>query len=105
MSRHSFDRRLAWLIITGEHFTADHLTDDGDLTLDADHTPNGPQSGIGAYINRMARRRLIEWTGHVVKSKAPHRKGGMVRVWKGTYAGRLWARTVLAETTTTGRPL
>ena len=44
----------------------------------------------------MARRNLIEWTGTVVRSKAPHRKGGAIRVWIGTEAGHLWARSILA---------
>lgn len=98
-----FDRRLAWLILDRPHFTADDLTDDGDVTLDAEHAPNGAQNGIGAYVNRAARRRLIAWTGAVVRSRAPHRKGGAIRVWTGTDAGRLWARGVLALVEVEGR--
>jgi hypothetical protein len=95
-----FDRRLAWLIISRQHFTADDLTDDGAVTLDAAHGANGAQSGIGAYVNRASRRGLIAWTGAVVKSKAPHRKGGAIRVWHGTDRGRTWARGVLATVDT-----
>lgn len=91
------ERRLAWLIITSAHFTADDLTDDGAYALDADHGANGAQSGIGAFVNRASRRRLIEWTGAVVRSKAPHRKGGAIRVWCGTTVGKSWARNILAD--------
>jgi len=97
VKRHPYDRRLAWLIIDRPHFTADDLTLDGTDPLDPNHEPNAGQSGIGAYINQAHRRRLIEDTGHVVKSKAPHRKGGKNSVWKGTDTGRLWARSILAE--------
>lgn len=91
------DRRLAWLILDRRTFTADDLTEDGAVALDASHSPNGAQSGIGSFVQRASRRRLIEWTGAVVRSNAPHRKGGAIRVWSGTTAGRLWARGVLAE--------
>lgn len=97
MKRHHYDRRLAWLIIDRQHFTADDLTLDGDDPLDAGHAPNAAQNGVGAYIQQASKRRLIEFTGHVVKSRAPHRKGGGIRVWRGTTVGRLWAKSVLAE--------
>jgi hypothetical protein len=102
VKRHRYDRRLAWLIIDRPHFTADDLTLEGDDPLDAGHAPNAAQNGVGAYINSASRRRLIEFTGHVVRSRAPHRKGGAIRVWRGTDAGRLWARGVLADITTEG---
>jgi hypothetical protein len=95
--RHPYDRRLAWLIIDRPHFTADDLTDEGAVTLDAGHGANGANNGIGSYVQGAARRGLIAWTGAVVRSKAPHRKGGAIRVWHGTTAGRLWARGVLAQ--------
>ena len=97
MKRHPYDRRLAWLIIDRQHFTADDLTLDGDDPLDAAHAPNAGQNGVGSFVQQASRRRLIEWTGAVVKSKAPHRKGGVIRVWRGTDTGRLWARSILAE--------
>lgn len=100
---HRYDRRLAWLLLDRPHFTADDLTGDGDVALDAEHAPNGAQNGIGAYVNGAARRGLIAWTGAVVRSKAPHRKGGAIRVWHATDAGRLWARGVLAVVTSEGR--
>jgi hypothetical protein len=91
------ERRLAWLILSQSTFTADDLTDDGQVTIDPGHTANAGQNGIGAFINSAHRRRLIEWTGAVVKSKAPHRKGGAIRMWAGASTGRLWAKGVLAE--------
>jgi len=94
---HPYDRRLAYLIVTRQHFTADDLTLDGVDALDVAHAPNAGQNGVGGYVNRQAKRRLIEFTGHVVRSRAPHRKGGGIRVWRGTDAGRLWAKTVLAK--------
>ena len=100
MKNKALERRLAWLLISQATFTADDLTDDGNFALDPDHGGNGAQSGIGAFINSASRRRLIEFTGAVVKSKAPYRKGGVIRVWAPTTAGRLWAKDVLAEVTT-----
>jgi hypothetical protein len=97
---HPYDRRLAWLIVDRPHFTADDLTDAGDTPLDAGHAANGAQNGVGAYVNGASRRGLIAWTGAVVRSRAPHRKGGAIRVWHGTNAGRRWARGVLAELAT-----
>lgn len=95
------DRRLAWLILDRRTFTADDLTDGGDFTLDGGgHGVNGRQNGIGAFVQQASRRRLIEWTGAVVRSKSPHRKGGAIRVWSGTTVGRSWARGVLAHVTT-----
>ena len=100
MSNKVLERRLAWLILSQSTFTADDLTADGQVTIDGAHTPNAAQNGIGAFINSASRRRLIEWTGAVVKSKAPHRKGGAIRMWSGTSTGRLWAKGVLTEVTT-----
>ena len=93
------ERRLAWLVLQPAPFTADDLTDNGRVAIDPDHSPNGKQSGIGSLIQWAARERLISWTGHVVKSQAPKRKGGMIRVWAGTAAGKRWARELLAEIT------
>jgi hypothetical protein len=89
------ERRLARLILAGRPFTADDVTDDGALALDAAHRPNARQNGIGTLFNQAARRGLIWFTGQVVRSRAPHRKGGAIRVWDGTEAGVLWARNVL----------
>ena len=93
------EQRLAWLVLQPAPFSADDLTDNGQVALDPSHAPNGAQSGIGSLIQWAARERLIEWTGAVVRSKAPKRKGGAIRMWAGTTKGRAWARSVLAEVT------
>jgi hypothetical protein len=87
----SLERRLAELVADGVDFTADDVTANGTVTLDGDHSANGEQNGIGGLFNRASRRGLIEFTGAIARSKAPHRKGGTIRVWRGTSAGRLWA--------------
>jgi hypothetical protein len=91
------ERRLAHTILAAGDmpFTADDVTGNGSVAIDPDHAPNAAQNGIGSFFRRMAARRLIEPTGQVVRSAAPHRKGGAIRVWHGTTAGRLWARSVL----------
>lgn len=91
------ERRLAWFVVQPQPFTADDLTDNGQIAIDPSHAANGAQSGIGSLIQWAARERLIEWTGAVVKSKAPKRKGGAIRVWSGTTKGRAWARSVLDQ--------
>jgi hypothetical protein len=95
MTTSPLERRIAHLILSGVRFTADDVTADGALALDGGHTPNGAQSGIGSMFTQLARRGLIETTNEVVRSRAPHRKGGAIRVWLGTEAGHLWARSVL----------
>lgn len=91
------ERRLAQLILAGFPFTADDVTANGAVALDAGHGPNGRQNGIGSLFNRAARRGLIAFTGEVVRSEAPHRKGGAIRRWQATEAGRLWARNALDD--------
>lgn len=87
------ERRLASLLLAGRTFTADDVTDNG--TVGFGHAPNAAPNAIGAMFNQASRRGLIDFTGEVVRSNAPHRKGGCIRVWHGTEAGRLWARNVL----------
>lgn len=83
--------RLAELILDGNVFTADDVTDEGRVAVDGGHRPNGRQSSIGAHFQLWRRRGWIEPTGHVIRSKAEHRKGGMIRVWAATPEGRHWA--------------
>lgn len=87
----TLEDRLVDVILTGAPFTADDVTDAGRLAVDADHAPNGAQSAIGAQFNRWHRQGLIEPTGQVVRSAAPHRKGGAIRVWVATDRGHHWA--------------
>jgi hypothetical protein len=87
----SFDGRLRELILEGVEFTADDLTANGLYTANGDHAPNGSQNAIGSAFRRWHAQLLIEPTGQVVASRAPHRKGGMIRVWRPTEQGRAWA--------------
>ena len=86
------EARFVELIADGAPFTADDLTDGGPLTLDSSHTPNAQQSGIGSMFSRASKAGRIEPTGNVVRSTAPHRKGGMIREWRATTAGQRWAQ-------------
>lgn len=86
---------LAAVVARGVEFTADDVTAEGAITLDTNHTPNAAQNGIGAMFNQAARRGLIEFTGRVVRSTAPHRKGGSIRVWRPTPDGADWADLIL----------
>jgi len=92
----SLETRLAQLVLNGVVFTADDVTENGNVALDASHQPNARQNGIGSLFNAHSRAGHIRWTGEVVRSGAPHRKGGGIRVWQGTTAGRSWARRVLS---------
>jgi hypothetical protein len=81
------EARLWACIRTGEPFTAADVTDCGRLTVNGDHAPNGGQSGIGARFNVLAQQGVIRWTKEAVRSTAPHRKGGLNRVWVATVKG------------------
>jgi hypothetical protein len=90
----ALESQLAFVMLTQDQFTADDVTMSGVLVLDAAHQPNGKQSGIGSLFSRAAREKRIEWTGEVVRSAAPHRKNGAIRVWRPTTVGRDWARSL-----------
>ena len=75
-----------------ETLTSDDVTQNGSITLDADHKANGKQSGIGSFFRLVAAEGIIISTGMAVKSKAPKRKGGMIQIWKVTERGKEWAR-------------
>lgn len=88
---HVLAQRLAELILAGDDFTADDLTANGAIALDA-HRPNGGQNAIGSFFREASADGLIAWTGRGTKSMAPHRKGGLIRVWAPTPKGVVWAR-------------
>lgn len=75
---------LLSLAAGGDEFTADQL-----LAIvgppDPDHEANGANSGIGTVFGRASREGLIEAVG-VKPSAQPKRRGGMIRVWRGTAA-------------------
>lgn len=89
--------RLATVIVAGAPFDADDVTGAGAVALDASHGPNAVQNGIGSLFNSAAKRGHIVFTGEVRRSRAPHRKGGAIRVWAPTPAGVRWARSVLGD--------
>ena len=91
------EARLAEAILDRETFTADDVTDEGRIALDARHGANARQNGIGSLFNEHARAGHIAFTGRVERSRAPHRKGGAVRVWTATGPGRLWAELTLGR--------
>ena len=89
-----YDDRLTNLINQGARsITSDDVTDNGRITLDATHKANGKQSGIGSWFTSKAREGIIVSTGQLVKSNAPHRKKGAIRLWTVTDKGVAWAAT------------
>jgi hypothetical protein len=68
---------------TGEPFTADNVVAIAGWP-DAEHTPNGRNSAIGAAFRLYRSQGMIRQTGQYVKSIQPHRKGGAIAVWVGT---------------------
>lgn len=76
------DEALRELAATGDQFSADDLVErigPPDLT----RTPNGRNNSIGAVFSRARHAGLIEVVGYT-RSTTPTRKGGLIRVWKGT---------------------
>ena len=74
--------RFEMFIALGRPFNADDVTDDGRLSIDGDHAANGRQSAIGALFAQASRAGRIVPTGAMVRSTAPHRKGGGIREWQ-----------------------
>ena len=74
--------RLRELADSGQPFTADDLYDSVDHP-DLAHAANGRNNAIGSLFGEAHKTGMIIPVG-VQKSRQPHRKGGMVRVWRGT---------------------
>jgi hypothetical protein len=73
---------------------ADDITDVGRITIDAAHSPNGKQSGIGSFFREAIAKGLLEPSNlPPSRSKAKARKGGMIQNWQVTDKGRKWAGT------------
>jgi hypothetical protein len=72
------------LTATREPFTADDLTARVGVP-DPAHKANGRNSAVGALFREYRQRKLIEPIG-TVNSLAPHRHGGLIRVWQATGA-------------------
>jgi hypothetical protein len=88
---------LARLIVDEDSFTADDLTVGGLMVIDPDRKPNSSQNRIGSAFRHWSEQGLIRWTGDVVQSRSPRRKGGMIRVWESTPKGRAWATQWLLD--------
>jgi hypothetical protein len=78
----AIDFRLFELAVLRDEITADDITSNGTRAVDGTHKANGRQSSIGSHFQKWHKQGLIEPTGRVVKSKAPHRKGGMIQIWR-----------------------
>lgn len=89
--------QLTKLIRAGVYqVTADDVTDCGRITIDAAHSPNGKQSGIGSFFRQKVADGILTSSGlPPVRSKAPKRKGGMIQIWSVTPKGLRWARAVV----------
>jgi len=72
---------IARLAASREPFTADELY--GAVGHpDQAHTPNGANNLIGSVFREAKQMGLIEPIGFR-PSQQPHRKGGIVRIWRG----------------------
>ena len=89
----TIENRMIACIFVGEPFTADDVTKDGSIAVDPSRAQSGRQSSIGALFMEHSRAGHIEPTGEVIRSRAPSRKGGAIRVWRATPAGIAWAET------------
>jgi len=90
-------KRIAQIGLAEDEFSANEITSDGEWALDPDHGANGRQSAISATFQGLSSQGKIVWTGAVVKSKAPRRRGGIIRVWRLTAKGRAWAKELLGR--------
>ena len=75
------------LAASREDFTADDLRARVGEP-DRRHTANGRNNSIGSIFRQAAAAGMIEQTGRVTKSRAAHRKGGMIQLWRGTPRAR-----------------
>lgn len=73
---------LRLLIDSGKEFTADDVVDLVGGYPDGHHDRNGRNNAMGAVFTWARTEGLIEAVG-VAKSRQPHRRGGMIRVWEG----------------------
>ena len=89
--------RLATVIVAQETFSADDVTNNGAITAAGNHEANATQNSIGSLFQSAARSGWISFTGRVVRSRAPHRKGGADRVWQRTVDGVEWAEDRLSS--------
>lgn len=74
---------LETLAASGMAFTSDNLIALVGLP-DEDHEPNARNNAVGSVFREAAAAGLIVSDGRLVQSRQPHRKGGAVRVWRGS---------------------
>lgn len=77
----SLEERMDALIEKGMAFTADDLTNQGEITYAGSHDANGSNSGIGSMFSRERKAGRIEAVGYA-NSTSPRRKGNVIRVWQ-----------------------
>ena len=78
----TLDEGIAVLARTHKPFTADDIHDLVG-SPDRTHQANAKNNMVGAAFRRARQRGLIEPTGIAVRSKQPHRKGGLIQEWIG----------------------
>ena len=97
----NLDQRLAETLLKKAEFTADDITNNGELTIDPEHKPNGKQSAIGAKFREWQSRGLIYHTSRTTRSKSRHRHSGMIGIWARTGRGLEWAQGIYDDATCT----
>lgn len=75
------DEAIIALAATGRDFTSDDLLEMIGPP-DVSHAPNARNNAMGAAFSRASKRKIIEVVGHT-QSRAQHRKGGLIRIWRG----------------------
>lgn len=68
------------LIDLGKPFSSDDLIDMVGPP-DVSHTPNSRNGAVGSLFNTAARQGRIVDVGHE-RSRQPHRKSGLIRLWQ-----------------------
>lgn len=84
----SLGDQLKRVLAVADTFTADDITANGAATPDPAHGANATNNGIGSLFRAAYKRGWIAPTGAYVRSKAPHRKGGAIGVWRVLPLGR-----------------
>lgn len=76
------ETELIALAATGRPFTADDLLARVGPP-DPGHAPNGRNSAVGSLFAQWHHRHHIEIVGFA-QSTTPSRKGGLIRIWRGS---------------------
>jgi hypothetical protein len=65
----------------GEEVTSDDFIEAVGVP-DQEHKANARNNAVGSMFREMHARGVIELAGRTVRSRQPHRKGGMIQVWR-----------------------